>query len=243
MTKCVIHPIPILETTIDKSLMTYRMNFGQTISSVSYVWYIEGPGETVLVDAGASAEYFSVMRKMPATPIQTLESGLGKLGIGFEDIDLVILTHLHHDHVADAHRFPKATFFVQQRELEFALDPHPSVAVQYNGEFFEGLRFEVINGDAEICEEISVLSTPGHSPGGQSVSVKTLQGNAVIAGLCSIQENFEPPPLVRQNSPVITPGMHTNPLDAYDSVTRIKEIADIVVPVHEPEFRQKSAVP
>lgn len=243
MTKCVIHPIPILETKIDRSLMTYRMNFGQTISSVSYVWYIEGTRETILVDAGASAEYFSVIRKMPATPIQTLESGLGKLGISFGDIDLVILTHLHHDHVADAHRFPKAKFLVQKRELEFALKPHPSVSAQYNREFLEGLHFEIVSGDAKISEEISILYTPGHTPGGQSVNVKTMQGTAIIAGLCSIRENFEPPPLVRENSPVITPGMHTNPLDAYDSVTRIKEIADIVVPVHEPEFRQKSAVP
>jgi len=243
MTNCIIHPIPILETKIDKSLMTYRMNFGQTISSVSYVWYIEGTNEIVLVDAGASAEYLSAVRKMPARLIQPFKSGLDELGINFEDVDLVILTHLHHDHVAEALKFTKAKFLVQKRELEFALNPHPSVAVQYNREFFEGLRFEVIDGDAKISEEISILYTPGHTPGGQSVMVNTPQGTAMIAGLCSIQENFDPPPPVREVSPVITPGMHTNALEAYDSVIKITEVADIIVPIHEPAFRQKRAIP
>jgi N-acyl homoserine lactone hydrolase len=243
MTNCIIHPIPILETKIDKSLMTYRMNFGQTISSISYVWYIEGTNEIVLVDAGANAEYLSAVRKMPARLIQTFNSGLDKLGINFEDVDLVILTHLHHDHVAEALKFPKAKFLVQKRELEFALNPHPSVAVQYNREFLEGLRFEVIDGDAKISEEISILYTPGHTPGGQSVMVNTIQGTAMIAGLCSIQENFDPPPPIREVSPVITPGMHTHALEAYDSVIKITEIADIIVPIHEPAFQQKDSIP
>jgi hypothetical protein len=36
---------------MDKSLMTYRMNFGQMIRSVGYAWYIEGLKEKILVDA------------------------------------------------------------------------------------------------------------------------------------------------------------------------------------------------
>jgi glyoxylase-like metal-dependent hydrolase (beta-lactamase superfamily II) len=82
MAHCTIHPIALLETRIDKSLMTYRLNFGQPISSIS-------------------------------------------------------LTHLHHDHVAEAFRFPKAKFLVQKIELEFAQKPHPSVAAQYNRKFVD----------------------------------------------------------------------------------------------------------
>ena len=243
MAHCTIHPIPLLETRIDKSLMTYRLNFGQPIRSISYVWYIRGLKEKILVDAGASAEYFSTVRGMPAKEIQTLDSALRKQGVDFRDIDLIILTHLHHDHVANARRFPKAKFLVQKIELEFAQKPHPSVATQYNRKFLDGLNFEVISGDTKICDELSILYTPGHSPGGQSVSVKTIKGTAVIAGLCTIRENYSPPPELEKNAPVITPGMHTNVLEAYDSVIRIKEMADMIIPIHEAEFQQKNCIP
>lgn len=241
MANCVIHPIPLFEGKRDKSQWTYHLNFGQQVSMAQYVWYIEGTKETILVDAGGSSEYSAGVGR-PVKEIQTLESGLNKLGLTFGDIDLVILTHLHFDHVAQASRFSKARFLVQRDELEFARNPHPSVARGYHREFFEGLNFEVINGDARVCDEVSVLSTPGHTPGGQSVSIKTAQGTAIIAGLCTIRDNFEPPSPAR-GMLVTTPGIHTNVLEAYDSVLRIKEMADIILPLHEYEFIDKSSVP
>lgn len=243
MANCRIHPIPLVKMTSDKSEMTYRLNFGQTITPVTYVWYIEGARERILVDAGASAQYFSTVRGVPASSIQTLESGLHKLGITFKDIDLVILTQLHHDHVSEAVRFTKAKFIVQRSELEFAKRPHPSVAAMYNREFFDKLDFEVLSGDTQICEGIWALSTPGHTPGGQSVSVKTAKGTVIIAGLCTILENYNPPSPISGLMPVITPGIHTNVLEAYDSLIRIKEMADFIVPLHEPTFQQKSCIP
>lgn len=243
MVNCIIHPIPLVEMESDKSLMTYRLNFGEIIKPVTYVWYIEGAQERILVDAGASAQYFSKVRGVPAKTIQPLDAGLHKLGISFSDIDLIILTQLHHDHVTEALRFPRAKFLVQKSELDFARKPHPSVAEMYNREFFQGLDFEVISGDARVCDGVSVLSTPGHTTGGQSVSVNTVQGIAIIAGLCTILENFNPPPPVGNSLPVITPGIHTNVFEAYDSLVRIKEMADIIVPVHEPSFKWTSCIP
>jgi N-acyl homoserine lactone hydrolase len=243
MGNCIIHPIPLVELSMDKSLMTYRLNFGQPFNLISYVWYIEGTKERILVDAGASSEYLSKFLGIPARKIQKLDSGLSKLGTSCDDIDIIILTHLHEDHVACASQFSKAKFFVQERELEFAYNPHPLVASSFCREFFENLDFAVIDGDAQICDEISVISTPGHTPGGQSVTVKTAKGVAIIAGLCLIRENFEPPLSLRKKISVIPPGLHTNALDAYDSVLKIKEMAEIIVPLHEPEFRHIQSIP
>jgi len=243
MANCVIRPIPLSEWQTDKSLVTYRLGFGQMVMQVSYVWYIEGPKEKILVDAGVSTEYMSRIRGMPARDIQSLESGLNKVGLTPDDIDLVIITHLHHDHVAQGHQFAKARFLIQKDELELAQNPHPTVAAQYPREFFDGLNFEVIKGDTKICEEVSVLSTPGHTLGGQSVSVKTAQGIAIISGICTIRENFEPPEPFSKTMPVFPYGVFVNLFDMYDSLLRIKKAADIIIPVHEPEYVQISHIP
>lgn len=242
MANCIIHPIPLYQNNAEKSMMTYGLNFGRQLTMIDYVWYIEGAREKILVDGGGDVDYMSKQRGVqPVEEIQTLDSGLSKLGLSFGDIELVILTHLHWDHVAQASRFPNARFLIQRSELEFAQNPHPSVALSYRKEFFDGLNFEVIDGDAKISEEVSVISTPGHSPGGQSVTIKTAQGIAIIAGLCTIRDNFEPPSLV--TLPVVIPGINTNALDAYDSVLRIKQMADIVVPLHDSESGQRSSIP
>ena len=243
MANCVIRPIPLAQMTIDKSMITYRMNFGQPFEQVVYVWYIEGSGEKILVDAGVSAEYLSEKRGLPTKQIQPLESGLDKIGLTPDDIDLVIITHLHSDHVAQARKFKKARFLVQKDELEFALNPHPTVAAQYPAEFFQSLDFEVIEGDMRISEDLSILKTPGHTPGGQSVSIKTAQGVAIISGICSTQENFDPPEPINKIMPVIPPGVFVNLFDVYDSLLRIKKMADIIIPIHEPKYVQINHIP
>lgn len=170
---------------------------------------------------------------------------MDKIGISLSDIDLIIQTHLHLDHVALASRFPRARVMVQKTELEFARNPHPVFVFLYQKETFDGLKFEVVDGDTQISKEVSVILTPGHSPGAQSVVIKTARGTAVISGCCSIRENYEP--LVTPHgeilSPVIAPGIHTDVLKAYDSLLRIKELADIIVPLHEPAFAQKQRIP
>jgi len=56
------------------------------------------------------------------------------------------------------------------------------------------------------------------SPGSQSVLITTARGNEVIEGLCGIKENFEPR--------IIPPAYHTDLLEVYDSLTRLRGIAD-----------------
>jgi N-acyl homoserine lactone hydrolase len=239
---CVIFPIPLWVSSSDKSGMTYLANLGQSVCVTGYVWYIQGTKERILVDAGGDAEHIMKVRGQPAYNIQTLESGLNKVGISISDVDLIIQTHLHHDHVALASRFPKARILVQRDELEFARNPHPLFRFSYVQEFIDGLNFEVINGDVQVSEEISVLLTSGHSPGGQSVSIKTEQGTAIISGFCCVRENFGAP-VGKMSSPVIAPTIHTNLFEAYNSMVRIKEEADIIVPLHDPEFLMKSRIP
>jgi glyoxylase-like metal-dependent hydrolase (beta-lactamase superfamily II) len=114
----------------------------------------------------------------------------------------------------------------------------------FDRELFEGLNFEVIDGDFQVSEDVKILSTPGHTPGTQSVSVRTDDGLAIIAGFCSLADNFAPPPLPNGKTvPIIAPGIHINAFEAYDSLKRIKDMADIIIPLHDPSFIIKKVIP
>jgi len=243
MRNLVIHPIPLVKGMNETSKMTYGYNFGKPFDYTAYVWYIGGAGDRILVDGGVSIDYLRKVRGVMAEEVKSIETGLDELGLGLEDIDLIMATHLHHDHIAQASRFPKARVIVQRKELEFARNPHPSCISHFDARFLEGLNFEIIEGNAEICDGISVFSTPGHTVGGQSVSVQTAKGKAVISGMCTIRDNFYPPAPIGDIMSVITPGILTNTLEAYDSALRIKEIGDIVITLHDSEFRETKSIP
>jgi glyoxylase-like metal-dependent hydrolase (beta-lactamase superfamily II) len=105
------------------------------------------------------------------------------------------------------------------------------------------MNFDVVEGDAEIVEGVRVLFTPGHTRGGQSVAVDTEKGRVVVSGLCTLRDNFEPPEPINKIMPVIPPGIHLDAREAFESLTRIKQVADIIVPLHDGEFAFKKTIP
>ena len=70
----------------------------------------------------------------------------------------------------------------------------------------------------------------------------TKKGKVIISGLCTIRDNFDPPEPVRQFMPVIVPGIHLDAREAFASLIRIKNEADIVIPLHDAEFAQVNAI-
>lgn len=233
-----IKPLTIIEgVEIDKSFMTYLTLIGKKGTIDGYIWYIEGPQEKIIVDTGIGTEAFEHMKMISpkSTPqLYTPQEALARVGLKPEEIDIVILTHLHFDHVDQGALYTNARFIVQKDELEYALNPHPSQGLFFDRKSFEKLNFEVVDGDREIVPGVSVLLTPGHTNGSQSVLVETAQGKAIISGLCTIRENYDPPEKLRHPLPVITPAIHKDPIQAYESVLRIKQMADVIFPLQEP---------
>ena len=70
-----------------------------------------------------------------------------------------------------------------------------------------------------------------------------------ISGFCCVMENFFPPEDIRERvSPfagyrIMIPGIHYDAIKAYESVQKVKEIADIVIPNHEPELMDMEIIP
>ena len=237
-----IRPIALCEGIRDMSQWTYRWNIGTKVQSACYIWYLEGSDPITLVDAGAQGEHFGA--EFPMTTRVSLEDGLGKVGLTPEDVRLVIVTHLHFDHIALANRYPNAEFVVQKKELEFALNPHVFSASDYRKSLFADLNFRVVDGDAEILPGITALLTPGHSPGGQSVQVETEQGKAIITGFCAQLSTFTQTPAMKERGlEVAACGLHTDCREAYDSALRVKKLADIIIPCHEPKFMDVARIP
>jgi hypothetical protein len=73
--------------------------------------------------------------------------------------------------------------------------------------------------------------------------VETENGEVVICGLCGIQDNLYPPAEKAAMFPVIPPGIHTDVMQAYDSLSLIKSRSKLVISLHDPTVCLKDEIP
>ncbi|SDB56479.1 Metallo-beta-lactamase superfamily protein [Desulfonatronum thiosulfatophilum] len=247
-----IHPIVVGSKVFDQGMMTYQHAHGSPYAIPIYVWYLEplAPGSQpkVLVDTGEMSPVQSEDReKAIGGRIYTFEDGLAQFGLKPEDIDIVIHTHLHNDHCENDFKCVNAVFYAHAKELERIHDPHP-LDYRYNEEFIEEVeeagKIQVVTEDREILPGISVIHTPAHTEGGLTVLIDTSAGRAAITGFCVIDENLHPPKSVTaMEMEVIPPGTNINPCLAYDQMVRVKGLADILLPLHEPRYAGVASIP
>ena len=243
-----IIPLVLSKYVGEKGYMTFLTDYGVPIIRPFILWYIEGAEKTILVDTAIEARdyqnYHSKFNNLEMDPMMSFEEALKSVNLTPDTVDIVIQTHLHFDHCYNTRKCVNARIFVQEDELKFAQNPVPFEGI-YRKELFEGLNFEIINGDYMLYEGIDLLFAPGHSAGGQAVCVQTEKGKVVISGLCSIKENYYPEdvnPMAGGGSTIL-PGIMFDAVRAFDSITRIKEIGDIILPLHEPEILERKSIP
>ena len=243
-----IHPIVMGTKVFDKGMMTYQHGYGEEYTIPIYCWYLEGGDRKILVDTGEMSPLRSVDReKRIGGKIFTFEEGLDRWGLLPEEIDVVIHTHLHNDHCEYDYKCANATFHVHEKELERIHDPHP-LDYRYLEDYIidveENGQIRPVSGDVEILPGIRLIHTPAHTEGGLTVLVDTEKGKAAITGFCVIMENFYPPKqITAMEMDVIPPGTHVNVYEAYDLLARVRETADILIPLHEPGFASMDTVP
>jgi glyoxylase-like metal-dependent hydrolase (beta-lactamase superfamily II) len=243
-----IHPIVMGTKAFDKGMMTYQSGYGEPYTIPIYCWYLEGGDKKVIVDTGEYSPLISKERERAiGGKIYTFEEGLAKWGLKPEDIEIVIHTHLHNDHCENDSKCINATFFIHEKELERIHNLHP-LDFRYMEEWIEDIeknnQIIKIKSDQEILPGIRVIHTPAHTDGGLTVLVNTSQGTAAITGFCVIMENFEPPLKIKAlEMEVIPPGTHVNVYEAYDIMLRVRDMADILIPLHEPKFASIDTIP
>jgi glyoxylase-like metal-dependent hydrolase (beta-lactamase superfamily II) len=242
-----IIPLVLLKYEGEKGMMTFLKDYGKAIARPFVLWYIRGAEKNIIVDTAIEKRdyksYHEDFNQLPMDQIMSFEEALESVGLSPDRIDIVIQTHLHFDHCYNTRKCVNAKVIVQYDELRFAHSPGPFQGL-YRKELFEGLRFEEVKGDLELFEGIELISVPGHSLGGQAVSIQTKNGKAIISGFCSIKENFYPQkthPMV--GYPVLLPGIMVDAVKAYQSVLKLREKADILLPLHDPELLEIKSIP
>ncbi|MBM2838111.1 MAG: uncharacterized protein HW415_736, partial [Deltaproteobacteria bacterium] len=149
---------------------------------------LKADGVNILVDTGNGDKFSEKLLKIygiEREPI--LLKSLSDAGLRPEDIDIVINTHLHFDHCGgntfvDASgklmpTFPNARYIVQKMEWEDATRPNELTKASYLPENFIPLmqagRIELVDGDMEVYPGVTVVHTPGHNRGHQSVKIES----------------------------------------------------------------------
>lgn len=144
------------------------------------VFLLESKERNVLIDTGGSAP--DGVRWMPyrRAENETIEAKLAERGLTPEDIDAVFFTHLHWDHCGDNAAFKNADLYAQRLEYDFiAAEDH----IGYDRDLTLQSEYKLLDGDTEnVLPGISVILTPGHSVGSQSIIVQTEDGPVVFSG-------------------------------------------------------------
>ena len=161
-----------------------------------------------------------------------LQDALARRGLREADIDLVVLTHAHWDHIQNLDLFEHAPIVLHTLERRYAQRPHRNdwATPQWTGAIIERQQVREVDEGTELAPGVGIVNMPGHSPGSIGVTVETEGGLAVITGDALHYAH------------VLETGV--NPLVFWDeeqarrSIQRVAAMADIIYPGHDRPFRR-----
>jgi N-acyl homoserine lactone hydrolase len=101
---------------------------------------------------------------------ERIEQRLASIGISCEEIDVVVLSHLHYDHAGNVRLFKNARVLVHRSEMIYALlTTHipPQEDFAYSKYDLEGdeVKWELVDEDRQIAPGVELITLEGHSPG------------------------------------------------------------------------------
>jgi glyoxylase-like metal-dependent hydrolase (beta-lactamase superfamily II) len=170
-------------TAGDISRWTPGLNEGKTMDFVDSCYLIKHSKGWFLWDTGIADSVASMPNGLaPADPKavtwrrpKTLAAQLEQLGVKPDDVKTMAVSHTHPDHTGNVELFPQAMLYVQKAEYDWP-------GANNEPRFKPSHPVEQLAGDKDVFGDgsVTILSTPGHTPGHQSLLVKLPKTGAVI---------------------------------------------------------------
>ena len=170
-------------TAGDISRWTPGLNEGKTMDFVDSCYLIKHTKGWFLWDTGIADAVAAMPNGLvPADPKavtwrrpKTLAAQLEQLGVKPVDVKAMAVSHTHPDHTGNVELFPQATLYVQKAEYDWP-------GANNEPRFKPSHPVEQLAGDKDVFGDgsVTILSTPGHTPGHQSLLVKLPKTGAVI---------------------------------------------------------------
>ena len=192
----------------DESVWTPGENVGRSIEFSSTCWLIKHENEWLLWDAGVPESAHNDPRGWSTLPKlivyhldKTLTDQLAEIGLKPADIARVAISHTHGDHIGNMGLFPNSAIIMQRAEYSWINSPNgPNDNVNELMALARELlgtpkNLQLIDGDSDVYGDgsVTLVSTPGHTPGHQSLLVHLKNSGFIILSgdVVHLKENFD----------------------------------------------------
>jgi N-acyl homoserine lactone hydrolase len=216
----------------DESVWTPGENVGRSIEFSSTCWLMKHGSEWLLWDTGVPESALNDPRGWSTLPNlivyhldRTLTDQLAEIGLRPRDIAHVAISHTHGDHIGNMGVFPNSTVLMQRAEhswINSGDGPNDNVnQLMALARKLLGTpkNLQLIDGDSDVFGDgsVTLISTPGHTPGSQSLLVHLENSGFIILSgdVVHSEENFE------KN---IVPSLNTNKAESIASMEKIRQI-------------------
>lgn len=156
-------------------------------------WLIRSEGRTILVDTGLGERPTNI----PIGEPTSMPSVMAEAGVPPEDVDVVVFTHLHHDHTGwntidqagkPVPLFPNARHLIQQAEWDYWTKGNPEMMETASDQalvldpLVDAGLVDFVEGEHAVTSEVVTVPTPGHTPAHVSFLLSSGGESVVVLG-------------------------------------------------------------
>jgi N-acyl homoserine lactone hydrolase len=216
----------------DESVWTPGENVGRDIEFSSTCWLVKHGNEWLLWDTGVPEATLNDPRGWSTLPKlivyhldKSVTSQLAQIGLRPDDIGRVAISHTHGDHIGNVGLFPNSIIVMQRAEYSWIHSPNGS---NENVNQLMALartllgtpkKLQLVDGDTNVFGDgsVTLVSTPGHTPGHQSLLVHLRNSGFILLSgdVAHLEENFE------KN---IVPSLNTSKAESIASMARVRQL-------------------
>ena len=143
-----------------------------------YCYAVDHSDGVIVIDTGPRAGH-PLIYELYAPDVITIVDALNNVGLDERDIAAVVNTHLHFDHCGQNHLLEHAPVWITEAELAISTTEFYTVPEWAH---IDDARLRLSPDQETIADGLTLLHTPGHTPGHQSVTVDTDNGLELIVG-------------------------------------------------------------